>query len=72
MLTICAIFNPKSCLASSTIPYSNPQIHRMPKLDLVPDQLTKKIDKFVIAPAVHATFFYHHLKTIRSNRPEKL
>ncbi len=32
----------------------------------------QKIDKLIIAPAVHANYFCHHLKTTRSYRPEIL
>ncbi len=41
----------------STIKIINYEPNDLPKLDLVSSHLTKKIDKFIIGPAVHDTFF---------------
>ncbi len=37
-------------------PCSHPQLYCFPKLDPISTHLTKKIDKFIIAPTVHASF----------------
>ncbi len=52
-------------------PCSHPQINCLPKLGLVPTQLTKKSIHLLSPLAVHATIFCHHLKTTHSNWPKK-
>ncbi len=55
-----------------TSPFSHPQIYCMPKLGLVPTQLTKKSIKLLSAQLYMPLFCCHHLKTSRSYRPENL
>ncbi len=55
-ILILSLFPPTNLLNAHTWPRSHPTY--------------KKIDKLIIAPAVHATFFCHHLKTSRSYRPK--
>ncbi len=53
-----SLFPPTNLLHAQTLPRSHPTY--------------KKIKKLIIAPAVHATFFCHHLKKSRRYRPENL
>ncbi len=53
-----SLFPPTKLLHAQTWPHSHPTY--------------QKIDTLIIAPAVHATFFCHHLKASRSYRPENM